>query len=754
MVVERGVTWSGELGFSDDELGEMGAAVQGSARRKQSMMRVPFDEVPRLAGPRTLPEIRVIDDNGLTSTVRQAAFDPVDVLVDTAFDGLGALAAAPPAASSPPAITAPPPAGTAPPPAGTAPPPAAPAPLAVPQRSPAPFAALSSPVASVIVADEALDWTHHDGDGIEPIDHPSPPAKLPAGVPAPLAGEVSLPRSTPAMATPALVISPGPGAAASSDAITSKQRIIPTPPESIPAAVTSSNLAGSQTLVSMPPPPSRATPSLDKSEPAMPPVSATAATPAVSFASPAPPALRTSPAIEQPPPASAATRQPVTSPPTAPPPIATPAAAVSPPALRVNPPLDRPAERPPAPASAPVERPRRVDEAVYSSAPPPDAAILMFNTANMFTASVVVANVTPRRDLASPIALSIAASPVAAPAPEPNREEDGEELDGVELEEVHPPVAAAPATPPPPVDGKNDRARRAPPPPPPAVTPAVAISVNPGAATPPTAQPTADASPEPPEPRGRRKRRSKPWYEELFDDDWLKTLPYLDAAQTRRESDFIASALGLDSASTLLDLACGNGRHAVDLATRGHTVTGLDLSLPLLIRAADAARREGVTVDFVHGDMRELTFDGKFDAAYCFFSSFGYFEDEINRNVVAQVAKALKPGGRFLIDLVNRDYIIGELPARVWWQSDGCMVLEEVDFNYYGSRIQSRRSVVFEDGRQLEHDVSIRSYSLHEIGKLLHGAGFRVTEVSGGLAQKGRFFGTESRQILIVAEKK
>ena len=82
------------------------------------------------------------------------------------------------------------------------------------------------------------------------------------------------------------------------------------------------------------------------------------------------------------------------------------------------------------------------------------------------------------------------------------------------------------------------------------------------------------------------------------------------------------------------------------------------------------------------------------------------------------------------------------------------MVLEEVSFNYFTSRLQVQRQIVFEDGRQAEHEISIRAYSLHEIGKVLHHAGFRVIEVSGGLALRGRFFGADSRQILVLAESK
>jgi SAM-dependent methyltransferase len=224
--------------------------------------------------------------------------------------------------------------------------------------------------------------------------------------------------------------------------------------------------------------------------------------------------------------------------------------------------------------------------------------------------------------------------------------------------------------------------------------------------------------------------------------------------QTEREAGFILDSLDLPSGAAVLDVGCGSGRHAMELAAKGYKVTGIDLSLPLLIRAADSARRAGVNVNFVHGDMREMTFDAEFDGAYSMFTSFGYFDDDTNRKVAANLSQAIKPGGKLLLELVNRDYLVGDLPTRVWWQGDGCVVLEEVDFNYFSSRLQVQRSIVFEDGRQMEQDISIRAYSLHEIGKILHHSGFRVTEVSGGLALRGKFFGSQSRELIVLAEKK
>jgi len=391
---------------------------------------------------------------------------------------------------------------------------------------------------------------------------------------------------------------------------------------------------------------------------------------------------------------------------------------------------------PPPPSAAtakaqPAPPPPPASDAVYSSSPPPDESVLRFPTERVL-AEVVVGNTTPPRRAHG-------------------RAEDAEVLDGVEFEE-EPTATAGSSTEK--ARGKASAASAATAPSTSAPPPAPARAAANGGASAPPPVPVAAAAAVEKAPAPRRKRRPKQWFEEIFDDDYLRTLPLLTAEQTEREAVFIAAALRSAPGAALLDLGCGYGRHALELAARGYAVTAVDLSVPLLVRAADAARCAGVDIKFVQGDMRELSFTEEFDAAYCYFSTFGYFDDETNRKVAANVARALKPGGRFLLDLINRDHLVGELPTRVWWEGDGCMVLEEVDFNYFTSRIQSHRSIVFEDGRQLEQDISIRAYSLHEIGLLLHQAGFRVTEVSGSPSVRGRFFGAESRQLLVVAEKK
>jgi ubiquinone/menaquinone biosynthesis C-methylase UbiE len=330
----------------------------------------------------------------------------------------------------------------------------------------------------------------------------------------------------------------------------------------------------------------------------------------------------------------------------------------------------------------------------------------------------------------------------------------------VESEVAAPPIAEASIQAP--------RAQGTPPTPPRSERkPASTVDAQPTGAPPPTPAP-GKSPPLPPQtkkpgaaPRPSTRLESKPtgpkvkpWFVDLFDEDYLRTLPFLTAQATQAEAEFVIDSMSLTPGAQVLDVACGYGRHAMELAARGMHVVGLDLSTSLLLRGGEEAQRRGLTINFVQGDMRELDFEDQFDAAYCLFSSFGYFEDETNKSTLLNVARALKPKGRILLEILNRDYLIADLPTRVWWEGDGCVVLEEVEFNYFSSRVLVNRSVVFDDGRQLEHEISVRAYSLHEIGKLMHAAGFRVLEVSGGYQMRGRFFGNQSRHIIVLAERK
>ncbi len=266
-----------------------------------------------------------------------------------------------------------------------------------------------------------------------------------------------------------------------------------------------------------------------------------------------------------------------------------------------------------------------------------------------------------------------------------------------------------------------------------------------------------NASPLAPPPMGdaaSQRKRARPWWEELFNDDFIRTMAKISDKQIGVEVDFVEESLGLDKGAMVLDLACGTGRHAIELTRRGYQVVGFDLSLAMLAKAADEAQDRQQKLNFVQGDMREMTFDGTFDGVYCWNTSFGFFEEEKNAVVIDNVRRALKPGGQVLLDVVNRDFVAHECPSLVWFEGDGCVCMDDMTIDWITSRMKVKRTMMMDDGRTREIEYSIRLYSLHELGKLLHDHGFRVAQVSGRVATPGVFFGANSPRTLILAEKR
>jgi SAM-dependent methyltransferase len=250
------------------------------------------------------------------------------------------------------------------------------------------------------------------------------------------------------------------------------------------------------------------------------------------------------------------------------------------------------------------------------------------------------------------------------------------------------------------------------------------------------------------------RRKGRLWWEELFNDDYVRTMEKLTDAQVTTEVDFIETSLGLEHGGAMLDLACGTGRQAIELARRGYEVVAFDLSLSMLARAGDDAQEREVKLNFVQGDMREMSFEGQFDGVYCWNTAFGYFDEEKNAQVVDRVHGALKAGGRFLLDVVNRDFILRQSPSLAWFEGDGCVCMDEMTVDFITSRMKIKRTLMLDDGRTREIECTVRVYSLHELGRILHEHGFKVCEVSGRTATPGVFFGNESPRTIILAEKR
>jgi SAM-dependent methyltransferase len=263
-----------------------------------------------------------------------------------------------------------------------------------------------------------------------------------------------------------------------------------------------------------------------------------------------------------------------------------------------------------------------------------------------------------------------------------------------------------------------------------------------------------EAAPPPRPPPAAAKRPRKHWCDEVFSEHYA-ALRRPDAEEAAdRDIEFLVESTELGAGATVLDVGCGDGAHCFSLAKRGFVVTGVDNSLSQLLAASQRNESSAAGVTFLHGDMRQLPVDDSYDAVICLGSTFGYFEEEQNRQTLEHLRDRLKPDGKLVLQVFNRDHLVSRLPVRTWWEGDRCLVLDEAEMNYFANRLRVHRTIVFNDGRQFEHYMFMRAFTLHDIGKLCSTAELRVLEVSGSRETRGHFFGATSPDLWILASRK
>lgn len=222
----------------------------------------------------------------------------------------------------------------------------------------------------------------------------------------------------------------------------------------------------------------------------------------------------------------------------------------------------------------------------------------------------------------------------------------------------------------------------------------------------------------------------------------------------RLEAQFVLELAGISGAATVIDVGCGDGRHANAFSEAGARVVGLDASAAQLGLATDAHGPSLPNLRWHHGDVRDRAVQEQFDLVTCLGSTYGIYDDVQNRRVLEGVRELCRPLGRVVLQVLNRDHAVPRLPARTWWQGNRCVVLDEADLDARSSRVQVKRTIVFEDGRQFEHVYAVRLYAVHELAADCEAVGLRVLEVSGSRHTRGRFFGATSPDIWLTAERR
>jgi 2-polyprenyl-3-methyl-5-hydroxy-6-metoxy-1,4-benzoquinol methylase len=199
-----------------------------------------------------------------------------------------------------------------------------------------------------------------------------------------------------------------------------------------------------------------------------------------------------------------------------------------------------------------------------------------------------------------------------------------------------------------------------------------------------------------------------------------------------------------------LDIACGSGRHAVALAENGFQVTANDLSSTLLAEAKKLAESKNLTLTFTQIDMREIAFEEEFDMIVQLFTSFGYFENDDEDKIVLQnVARALKPGGWYVLDFLNEHLVRNTLQPESRRTLDTLDVFEQRMI--FGERVV-KSITLRENGETHRFIESVRLYSKEELTAMLTAVGLRLHHYLGDY-YGAEFHQETSPRLILIAQK-
>jgi SAM-dependent methyltransferase len=236
-------------------------------------------------------------------------------------------------------------------------------------------------------------------------------------------------------------------------------------------------------------------------------------------------------------------------------------------------------------------------------------------------------------------------------------------------------------------------------------------------------------------------------FEDTFGDDYLYFYgDVLNDEQSDADVEVIVSTLGLSGSETVLDAPCGHGRISNRLAERGMTVVGVDFVEVFLARACEW----GSSVEYLHGDLRALPVDGPFDVALSWFTSFGYFSDDENRQVLSEYRRVLRPGGRLLMELHNHDEIVRRFtpaPFGITTRMGDDVMIDTSEFDTVTGRMETDR-VTIRDGQLRESHHSVRMPTIPELHAWLTDAGFSATTFT---ARDGQEPSIRRPRLLVVA---
>ena len=243
----------------------------------------------------------------------------------------------------------------------------------------------------------------------------------------------------------------------------------------------------------------------------------------------------------------------------------------------------------------------------------------------------------------------------------------------------------------------------------------------------------------------------KDWYAHFDDRFWL-----LKDDMPAEQARFVKRALGVRRGQRVLDVPCGAGRTSLALAKLGIKVTGVELRAKFVNRAKRRFRKEGLSGTFLAGDMRQLDYDGEFHAVVNWFSSFGYFSDAENLDVLRRLARAVRPGGRLLIDTVNREHVLRSFVGKETTPLSGRRGLSGGTFTRqrrWNPRLQRIEATwtLRRDRETVACPLRLRLYTPGQYKRLFKRVGLEFEAIHGSWV--GDPYSRSSRRMIVVGRK-
>ena len=244
------------------------------------------------------------------------------------------------------------------------------------------------------------------------------------------------------------------------------------------------------------------------------------------------------------------------------------------------------------------------------------------------------------------------------------------------------------------------------------------------------------------------------WWKTFFKPSVYPLADLVNEKETEKEIRELLRRRPIPNGAKILDVACGVGRHSLSLARRGYQVTGVDYSSSYLSEAKRRAAAKNINARFLRRDMRKLGFENQFDVVLNLWTSFGYFKNQGDDLLTLKAMfKALKPGGKIVIDIADGNWISRHFKAKEWSETKQGWELESHQLrNGSDPAAFSKWVFIKKNGTASRGESFVRCYDRTRLEKIIKRAGFESISMMKGFFEK-RADGTDSRRIMALAQR-